>query len=93
MPLNSTGFERPRLAELKSDYDANFTEALGPVNTNADAVIGQFAQVGIAHDGREQLVGRVDPQSQFVLLITPEHGQFVFTGAVWIYVAQVLNDF
>ena len=42
MPLNSTGFERPRLNDLKTTYDANFTEALGPVNTNADAVIGQI---------------------------------------------------
>ena len=42
MPLNSTGFERPRLNDLKTAYDANFTEAIGPVNTNADSVIGQI---------------------------------------------------
>jgi len=42
MPLNTTGFERPRLAEIKADYDQRFTDALGPVNTSPDAVIGQI---------------------------------------------------
>jgi len=42
MTLTSTGFTRPRLAEIKADYDQKFTDALGPVNTGADAVVGQI---------------------------------------------------
>ena len=42
MPLNTTGFERARLADIKADYDQRFTDALGPVNTSPDAVVGQM---------------------------------------------------
>lgn len=42
MPLNTTGFERTRLADIKTDYDQRFTDALGPVNTSPDAVVGQM---------------------------------------------------
>lgn len=42
MTLTATGFERPRLPELKTKYDASFTEALGAVNTSPDAVVGQI---------------------------------------------------
>jgi len=42
MPLNTTGFERERLADIKTDYDQRFTDALGPVNTSPDAVVGQM---------------------------------------------------
>ena len=42
MSLTENGFERPRLPEIKSDYDQRFTDAIGPVNTNADSVIGQI---------------------------------------------------
>lgn len=42
MTLTATGFERPRLPELKTQYDASFTEALGAVNTSPDAVVGQI---------------------------------------------------
>lgn len=42
MALNTTGFERPRLADIKTDYDGRFTDALGAVNTSPDAVIGQI---------------------------------------------------
>lgn len=42
MSLTVQGFERPRLNEIKTDYDKRFTDALGPVNTNADAVVGQI---------------------------------------------------
>lgn len=42
MSLPLTGFVRPRLSEIKADYDQKFTQALGPVNTNADAVVGQI---------------------------------------------------
>jgi len=40
MGLNTTGFERPRLTEIKADYDQRFTDALGPVNTSPDVCIG-----------------------------------------------------
>ena len=42
MSLTVDGFERPRLPEIKTQYDGLVTEALGPVNTNADSVIGQL---------------------------------------------------
>lgn len=45
MSLSASGFQRPRLNEIKADYDQKFTEALGPVNTGPDAVVGQI--VGI----------------------------------------------
>lgn len=41
MSLTEQGFERPRLPEIKADYDQRFTDALGPVNTQPDAVVGQ----------------------------------------------------
>ena len=42
MSLTQTGFERPRLLEIKSEYDALFASVLGPINTNADSVTGQI---------------------------------------------------
>ena len=42
MSLTADGFSRPRLPEIKSDYDQRMTDALGPVNTAPDAVIGQL---------------------------------------------------
>lgn len=42
MSLTENGFERPRLPEIKTTYDGLFTDALGPLNTNPDAVIGQI---------------------------------------------------
>lgn len=45
MSLTSTGFSRPTLVEIKTDLDAAFTEALGPINTNADSVIGEIIGV------------------------------------------------
>lgn len=42
MSLTNEGFDRPRLSEIKTDYDQRFTDALGPVNTEPDAVIGQI---------------------------------------------------
>jgi uncharacterized phage protein gp47/JayE len=41
MPLNTTGFSRLRLAEIKALYDQRFIDALGPVNTLPDSVTGQ----------------------------------------------------
>lgn len=45
MTLSTEGFERPRLPEIKSDYDQRFTDALGPVNTGADSVVGQIIAI------------------------------------------------
>lgn len=45
MSLTSSGFERPTLVEIKTAQDAAFTEALGPINTNADSVIGEIIGV------------------------------------------------
>lgn len=42
MALTPEGFDRPRLPAIKSDLDQRATDALGPVNTNADAVLGQL---------------------------------------------------
>ena len=42
MSLTNEGFDRPRLPEIKTDYDQRFTDALGPVNTQPDAVTGQI---------------------------------------------------
>lgn len=42
MSLTEQGFDRPRLNEIKADYDQRFTDALGPINTSPDAVAGQI---------------------------------------------------
>ena len=42
MSLTETGFDRPRLLEIKSEYDSLFASVLGPVNTNADSVTGRY---------------------------------------------------
>lgn len=42
MSLTPEGFDRPRLNDIKSDLDQRFTDALGPVYTGADSVIGQI---------------------------------------------------
>ena len=56
------------------------------------AVLGLPAQVGVALDGGQQLVGGVDPQTQLVLLVALEHGQLVFAGAIRVDVGEVLDD-
>lgn len=48
MSLTATGLERPRLAELKSDIDADLTAVLGPINTGPDSVIGQMTGIQAA---------------------------------------------
>lgn len=40
--LDSTGFVRARLPEIKKDIDARTVQALGSVNTEADSVIGEY---------------------------------------------------
>ena len=43
MSLTTTGFARKRLAEIKAELDQGLNDALGPVNTNADSVVGQLS--------------------------------------------------
>ncbi len=45
MSLTANGLERPRLNELKASLDALFTEALGPVTTTPDSVVGQLTGI------------------------------------------------
>lgn len=68
MSLTNNGFDRPRLPEIKADYDKRFIDALGPVNTNADSVIGQIIGIFAAalDDAYEALQNTYDsmyPQS------------------------------
>ena len=51
--LTPEGFVRDRLPAIKSEYDALVTDALGPVNTNADSVIGQLE--GIWSEGVDNI--------------------------------------
>ena len=51
--LTKDGFTRDRLADIKTEYDALVTDALGPVNTNADSVIGQLE--GIWAEGLDNI--------------------------------------
>jgi uncharacterized phage protein gp47/JayE len=53
MTLTATGFDRPRLADTKTEIDQSMTDVLGPVNTNADAVVGQID--GIWAEGVDNL--------------------------------------
>lgn len=45
MSLDSTGLTRPRLNDLKAALDASFTQALGPVNTGPDSVVGEITGI------------------------------------------------
>lgn len=48
MALTSTGLERPRLNEIKSDIDDDLTQVIGPINTGPDAVLGQMTGIQAA---------------------------------------------
>jgi len=52
MSLTEQGFDRPRLNEIKADYDQRFTDALGPINTSPDAVAGQIIGILFRCTGR-----------------------------------------
>ncbi|MNI19017.1 hypothetical protein D3C73_724380 [compost metagenome] len=56
------------------------------------AVFRFVAQMSVALDGLQQLVGGVDPDPQFVFLVALELRNLVFAGAVRIDFGQVLND-
>ena len=82
MSLTEQGFERPRLTEIKSDYDQRFTDALGPVNTNADAVVGQIIGIFAAalDDAYEALQNVYDSMYPFSAEGTSLDGVVSFVG-------------
>lgn len=82
MPLNATGFERKRLADIKADYDQRFTDALGPVNTNPDAVVGQLIGIFSAalDDVEETLQDTYDAMYPYSAESTSLDGSVSFVG-------------
>lgn len=82
MPLNTTGFERARLADIKADFDQRFTDALGPVNTSPDAVVGQMIGVFAAalDDIQETLQDTYDAMYPYSAEGTSLDGSVAFVG-------------
>lgn len=82
MTLTTTGFTRKRLAELKTDFDASFTEALGPINTAPDAVIGQVIGILSAamDDAYEALQNTYDAMYPYSAEGTSLDGAVAFVG-------------
>lgn len=82
MSLTEQGFDRPRLPEIKNDYDQRFTDALGPVNTNADAVVGQIIGIFAAalDDAYEALQNTYDSMYPFSAEGTSLEGAVSFVG-------------
>jgi len=82
MGLTKRGFERPRLHEIKSYYDQRFTEALGPVNTNPDSVVGQIIGIFAAalDDAYEALHHTYDSMYPFSAEGTSLDGAVSFVG-------------
>lgn len=82
MSLTEQGFDRPRLNDIKTDYDQRFTDALGPVNTNADAVVGQIIGIFAAalDDAYETLQNTYDSMYPFSAEGTSLDGAVSFVG-------------
>lgn len=82
MSLTVNGFERPRLPEIKADYDQRFTDALGPVNTNPDAVVGQIIGIFAAalDDAYETLQNNYDSMYPYSAEGTSLDGAVSFVG-------------
>lgn len=82
MSLGLEGFERPRLPDIKADYDQRFTDALGPVNTNPDAVVGQIIGIFAAalDDAYETLQNTYDSMYPFSAEGTSLDGAVSFVG-------------
>ena len=82
MSLTPNGFERPRLSEIKADYDQRFTDALGPVNTNPDAVVGQIIGIFAAalDDAYEALQNTYDAMYPATAEGTSLDGAVSFVG-------------
>ncbi|MNM90958.1 hypothetical protein D3C81_1032390 [compost metagenome] len=56
------------------------------------AVLGFVAQVGVALDRRQQLVGGIDPQAQLVLFVALDQRQLMLAGTVGVDLGEVLDD-
>ncbi len=56
------------------------------------AVLGFMAQVGVALDRGQQLVGGVDPDAQLVLLVAFEQRDLVLAWAIRVDLGEVLDD-
>ena len=56
------------------------------------AVLGFVAQVGVALDRGQQLVGGIDPEAQLILLVALEQRNLVLAGAVRVDLGKVLDD-
>lgn len=82
MSLTEQGFERPRLNEIKTDYDQRFTDALGPVNTGPDAVVGQIIGIFAAalDDAYEALQNTYDSMYPATAEGTSLDGAVSFVG-------------
>lgn len=82
MSLTTEGFDRPRLNEIKADYDQRFTDAIGPVNSNPDAVVGQIIGILAAamDDAYEALQNTYDSMYPFSAEGTSLDGAVSFVG-------------
>ena len=82
MSLTPEGFVRPRIDEIKLDYDSRFTDALGAVNTAPDAVIGQIIGIFAAalDDAYETLQNNYDSMYPFSAEGTSLDGAVSFVG-------------
>lgn len=82
MSLTEQGFTRPRLAEIKTDYDQRFTDALGAVNTQPDSVVGQIIGIfsGAMDDAYEALQDTYDSMYPFSAEGTSLDGAVAYIG-------------
>lgn len=82
MSLTEEGFVRPRLNEIKATYDQSFTDALGPVNTAPDAVVGQIIGIFSAalDDAYEALQNTYDSMYPYSAEGTSLDGAVSFVG-------------
>lgn len=82
MTLTTTGFTRKRLSEIKADYDTAFTDALGPINTAPDAVVGQVIGIFAAalDDAYEALQNTYDAMYPYSAEGTSLDGSVAFVG-------------
>lgn len=82
MTLSADGFARPRLAEIKADYDKRFIDALGPVNTLPDSVVGQLIGIFSAalDDAYEALQNTYDAMYPYSAEGTSLDGAVAFVG-------------
>lgn len=82
MSLTPVGFVRPRLDEIKADYDQRVIDALGPVNTNPDSVVGQLIGIFAAamDDAYEALQATYDSMYPFSAEGTSLDGAVAFVG-------------